>query len=123
MKLGYHQSEWLEALESGRYNHGTGCLKRCYGDWFEYCALGVACDLVGLTGVRAYDGEYYFENGSIIVPKMVLRWLGLYTHDGACRANESEPSIVRMNDELFLSFGEIAARIRLNPRMYFKESK
>lgn len=36
-----HRKEWAEALRSGDYKQGFGCLHS--GD--SYCCLGVACDL------------------------------------------------------------------------------
>lgn len=37
------KAKWLEALRSGRYKQGVGCLR---SDKDEYCCLGVLCDVV-----------------------------------------------------------------------------
>ena len=53
-------SQWIDALRSGKYNQGVSFLRK--GD--EFCALGVACDLlrfefpptIDQNGVYRYDG-------------------------------------------------------------------
>ena len=53
-------SEWIDALRSGNYKQGVSFLRK--GD--EFCALGVACDLlkrefppvIDQNGVYRYDG-------------------------------------------------------------------
>lgn len=78
---------WIEALESGHYQQGTGVLRR--GD--QYCCLGVACDLAVRAGVaQAFEpapheqkwrygapGEGIGEAASIHLPPVVRDWLGL----------------------------------------------
>lgn len=40
------KSLWLEALRSGRFQRGTGVLRRTYGDGTQrHCCLGVLCEL------------------------------------------------------------------------------
>jgi hypothetical protein len=57
------KARWVEALRSGRYQQGTGLLRKDDA----YCCLGVLCDLVepenwerypsGTYGQRVHDGN------------------------------------------------------------------
>jgi hypothetical protein len=40
------REEWIEALESGKYQQASGVLMSHKGDGF--CCIGVACDLAGV---------------------------------------------------------------------------
>lgn len=48
---------WLEALRSGEYRHGTGCLCREWDDGPRWSALGVLIDV-------ACEGHWVREKGS-----------------------------------------------------------
>jgi hypothetical protein len=51
---------WLEALRSGRYNHGKGQLREVVEDITTYCCLGVFAELKGWVidgGGRLYEGN------------------------------------------------------------------
>lgn len=44
------KSKWLEALRSGKYKQGKGCLLQVMPDGEKrYCCLGVLADLLGAT--------------------------------------------------------------------------
>jgi hypothetical protein len=66
---------WIEALRSGRYKQGTGCLLRLlrHGSFnkYAYCCLGVACDVHSAI-VGGYwddgDGESPTHIGFVIDP-------------------------------------------------------
>ena len=71
------KAQWLNALRSGEYKQGTGCLRE--GD--KYCILGVLCDLYvkQVHEVEWDAGKERFSlygNGSSL-PDQVSRWAGL----------------------------------------------
>lgn len=46
------KKRWVEALRSGKYNQGRGCL---YSSWDDsFCCLGVACHISG-AGKKSID--------------------------------------------------------------------
>lgn len=114
---------WADALESGEYKQGEGCLKRTLSDdtsddTEEYCCLGVATVVALKAGVHmtvrfngldetSYDGEY------AVLPVVVQRWLGV---------DVGNPELIDetglgqgaywWNDQHHKTFPEIAAMIR-----------
>lgn len=57
------KKKWVEALLSGEYEQGAGCLE----DEGKYCCLGVLCDVSGVysegTGYLCVDDDF------ILLPK------------------------------------------------------
>jgi len=54
--------DWIEALRSGRYERGTGCLRQVDA----YCCLGVACDLYDPDRWRpGWDGGETWDWGGL----------------------------------------------------------
>lgn len=51
--------QWVEALRSGKYKQGKGCLR--YGD--NYCCLGVLCEVAGIPAVP--NGPYFSYQGHV----------------------------------------------------------
>lgn len=99
---------WVQALRSGGYAQGRGCLRTeaAYLDQekkFRYCCLGVAADV--------YPGQVSdsaMMHGGFL-PFEVARWLGLEERsptvvlpDGATDA------LIMLNDSVRKSFEEIA---------------
>lgn len=122
LKLGPNQEKWLRALESGRYKRGRSWLKMERGGKFEYCCLGVACEVAGVKWQLGYGGRYSTSGCDASLPESMVRWLGVFSHIGVVGYWEiDEPSMAEMNDSLDLSFKKIAARIRKRPGAYFKE--
>jgi hypothetical protein len=60
---------WLEALRSGKYKQGTGCLR--YED--DFCCLGVLCDI---SGQGEWDEREYLDQLQLL-PAAVVDWAGL----------------------------------------------
>ena len=97
-----NRKKWVEALRSGKYSQASGILRNDTDHatgrklrGFEYCCLGVACEISGLgvwgagiddapDEVRRYipheDGD---ESKMYLLPESVREWLGIGTHDGA----------------------------------------
>lgn len=111
-----------DALRSGEYQQGHGCLAKQYeGDDWQYCCLGVACEVFLKNGgelevesntytsfinERAYQKKQY--NGTrISLPSPVQEWLqidcaGLFERDS------ERGTLVKLNDLEGKSFAEIA---------------
>jgi len=110
------QETWIQALESGEYNQGTGALHK----QDSFCCLGVACDLYkkelsvehreGFTTVM-YDGSL------VSAPHHVVKQLKLHSKWGTSK-NKVEGTLSTLNDD-GSSFAEIAAMLRADPEDYF----
>ena len=103
-----------EALLSEEYQQFTHGLTS--QDGFEYCCLGVACDISELGG---WEGtSYEIENGSsddAILPDEVREWLGLASPEGNFKDEDgTETSLIYLNDN-GISFDVIAAIIADEP--------
>lgn len=136
MKLTEEQEQWLQALESGKYEQGT-CELRTANDLF--CCLGVACEVLipetrqvmnkkqflmdcGGTSVINLYGE---EENSASAPREVIEKLHLHNRYGALRIGSTldgriYSSLVEINDSGGHSFAQIAAFIRANPEKVFR---
>lgn len=64
---------WVEALRSGKYQQGTGCLR----SGAKFCCLGVLCDL----HLQETDGEWalshIYHGETALLPPLVCDWAGL----------------------------------------------
>lgn len=63
--------EWVEALESDKYQQGVGYL--CSEG--KYCCLGVACEVAKLPFTISEDLKYYFEDCKTITNENPLHSL------------------------------------------------
>jgi hypothetical protein len=134
---------WIEALESGKYEKGTGALRANDGC---FCCLGVACDVSGMGrweqvewGCSVYAiGR---ERDDAELPNQLRDHLGLETADGAFDVNglspdlkseieaagcefETKPvdvSLLGLNDA-GVPFPLIAKVIRARPKGLFREA-
>lgn len=133
MKLGPHQTRWLEELVSDRHVQGKGLLHDAEG---KKCCLGVACfiakDELGLTVRLEKDGTtdqaYLYEEHDNTLPNIVTSWLGLHNGGGGTQESlraigpEPSPALYELNDDGW-SFRQIAKHIQAHPDWFFKESK
>lgn len=57
-----NRATWVEALRSGKYQQGQGCLKKDLSDGTtRYCCIGVACEIFGIEQSKSViDNAYYF---------------------------------------------------------------
>ena len=117
------QLKWLEALESGKYLQGKQKLKCDIVGQYEYCCLGVGCDLLGLPEKTLECGTVIFEPeteyASNLAPRKLVNSLRLKDRTGSIDSKEN--SLVKMNDGLDLSFKDIAKFCRENPEKVFVE--
>ena len=123
------KQKWVEALTSGEYSQGKGCLNNGQGG---FCCLGVLTDLyVKEHGLEwefiEYEDTPSFDGEAYITPLDVQAWSGIYTKvpylPFAERANfigkDPEPipeadistSIAALNDE-GITFPQIADLIK-----------
>lgn len=100
---------WAEALESGEFKQGQGCLQPADD---EFCCLGVLCVLAERDGVRSQ-----WTAVDTHPPPAVVAWVGLDDPSGGFAAADC---LVDMNDS-GASFSEIAAVIRAEPEGLFVE--
>lgn len=120
------QRAWLEALESGAYQQTSNFLKTDRG----FCCLGVACELFApdqWVRVGEEDGHpcHFKFGGEVGVLSMQVRDdYGFFNLNGGPHGDASvaDRSLSMMNDD-GCTFEEIAAKVRSNPRMYFREAK
>lgn len=94
---------WIEALRSGTYNQGSGCLRE--ND--RYCCLGVLTDLYikenKLEWVPGKHGDYFFNGTAGTLPRAVSEWAKL----GSDNPLVDDRSLAGWNDS-GTSFEEIA---------------
>lgn len=110
------KAKWVAALRSGKYQQGTGYLKRREANSAEYqhCCLGVLCELALEDGLKITTEERpaYMAHNTISVtfgietttlPPEVSKWAGMT--DGAPRvkcdnvANPDDPILLsELND-------------------------
>ena len=100
-----HRKMWVGALRSGEYKQGRNNLCWKTGDTYEYCCLGVACEISGL-------GEFVLSSGltsgylgfimdeeqpqNATLPDAVQEWLGL--HDSCGFYGGGKGSLIELND-------------------------
>lgn len=98
---------WVNALRSGKYTQGVGCLHDFNKNTF--CCLGVACEVARENGVQMEvaelgGGDIEYDNDSAFLPASVQHWLGL--DNGNPRLGEY--TATELNDGFGASFGAIA---------------
>ena len=125
---------WFKKLEETELKQGKGAL--CTRN-DEYCCLGIACEVAIENGVHVekWIDEKYSDNvymygkrdnnvNPAYLPLIVKDWLGLKNVCGE-PINEQMPlskvydSCTMMNDDLELSFKEIAKRLQKYESAYF----
>lgn len=101
-----------QALESGTFRQGSGCLRN--GD--KYCCLGVACGVSGLgewKEVIENDGVFEYLGGHSFLPNRVIEWYGFNSHNPGIKLRwDDSCTMSQANDVYDLSFAEIAVALR-----------
>jgi len=144
-ELGPLQTEWVEALESGRYKQTKRYLHR-KNDEERFCCLGVACAIsvaiVKKTVIEESDGGecVCYDGHDSILPPAVQSLFGFFNadalmsesgerpefaayikeHEISTLENKRTTSLTKMNDT-GSSFVEIAAFVREFPELTFKK--
>lgn len=97
------KSWWVEALRSCTHGQAKGCLKDKHGN---FCVLGVLFDIYRMQ----LGGPFPFMfNG---IPRRVREWAGLSSSYPVLLYNGRRYTIAALNDEVGLSFPELANLIQ-----------
>jgi len=96
------QKKWVEALRSGEYTQGQGCLKDpdLIGDGNpKYCCLGVLCDLYGKDKGQDWAESYMLDQDELLPPE-VMKWAGIVHSDGLIHnIYDGYGALTGMNDD------------------------
>lgn len=102
----------IAALESGEYEQGYDYLNR----GGKFCCMGVACDIhANETGGewRTIEGRQVYWGGVSILPTEVAAWYGFERNNRPwIQVNDHRVSVYAANDDLKLSFSEIAQGLK-----------
>lgn len=102
-------TEWIDALESGEFEQGTG---RLHSKNNRFCCLGVLCQLAMRSGIEIrvhrepLDEVYTYDGEACIPPISVLQWAGMRTSDDLIER------LLCLNDAVQRTFPKIAAYLR-----------
>jgi hypothetical protein len=105
------EDAWVEALRSGEYEQGTGCLKSTEG---QYCCLGVLGEVLAKTGEARFISrdicsllEGPVENGAVAGARSAIK-LPAELRDKIGLTIYAQEELIRMNDNEHKNFVEIA---------------
>lgn len=105
------KAKWLEALRSGKYRQGPGCLRRKVGEVERFCCLGVLYDVEGShSWVPLCDGSFTIDNSmdaSLSMPFRNKVGVGDWVIGNLIAMNDGDAGPVRY-------FPEIADWIEVN---------
>jgi hypothetical protein len=115
------KKRWMDALRSGEYKQGKGCLARnCSGEK-EYCCLGVLCDIYmqdhpNETMTWEYDLDDSTNETKIgslhgtefVLPHKVQEWSGLGEAVPMVDYRYSHYMISELNDSHNMNFNKLA---------------
>jgi hypothetical protein len=95
-----YKALWVAELRSGKYAQGNGRLRRLLvADRFEYCCLGVLCDIINPNGWT----DLGFNNEPYSLTKEVRELTGL--------TEKQAFDLAILNDHHRYTFGQIATYI------------
>lgn len=110
--------KWADALESGEYAQGEGCLRN---ELNEFCCLGLLCNMHAQAKPKLAKDQtnpnVYFGNDQFPPAVVWKTWAGMKSNDGSFVENIDEDGWEETNDLANLndggtSFAEIAQIIR-----------
>jgi hypothetical protein len=100
---------WINALQSGEYKQGSGCLLSCSkeGDK-KFCCLGVLVDLFEKEHILTFTkhSSGFGPNHQYALPSIVALWSGV--------SRRQESILMELNDKE-ISFGSISKIIDMFP--------
>lgn len=107
--------KWAKALESGKYQQGTGRLHNVNKD--QFCCLGVLCDIVKKDVSGSWMGSEFITlsggSGVHAPPCSVVEFAGLKAREGQLTYGKiGHTSLMSFNDSRRFSFKKIASIIR-----------
>ena len=119
LTIGPNQEAWLHLMETTDKPQGQGNLCRNGA----YCCLGLACEAFLPAESCERKGVLVFWDGFAgAAPTTLVRYLALRDQFGSTD-DPVFPSLIKMNDHLGMTFPQIAAAIRANPRRWFTEAR
>lgn len=115
------KNTWVNALRSGKYKQGKNLLKLETNGQYNYCCLGVLCELavenkiIEESSIKHFlfpspGGSHYFENGKSYLEDKVLEWSGISTNNGKFDTDKNglPITLAKLNDDEGYTFEEIA---------------
>ena len=118
------KQRWIDALRSGQYQQGVGCLRNAQN---QFCCLGVLCDLYVEDNAELDSGacweqgsggdvfEYCLHDTSGVLPEEVKEWAELDEKNPCVRPPDplGHPiaSLAALNDTGLVTFDDIATVI------------
>lgn len=115
--LGPNQERWIAALESGEFKQGKGQLCR----FKRHCCLAVACELFATEPKRNRGSAGVYWGGECMVAThSVVEALALYSTCGLSRKGDQRLSAL---NDAGKTFTQIAALVRNDPSMWFREPR
>jgi len=120
------KAQWIAALESGEYKQCRNSLTKVSEDGTTqgHCCLGVLTELAVAAGittrvgvseshsVQYSDDNEYDGHTTALPPLSVQRWAELSDNNPIVKLNAVPHALAELNDEIGLSFPEIADLIR-----------
>jgi len=105
------KKQWLKALRSGKYNQGRANLVKSTETQIHHCCLGVLCDVLVQNGKdmtyvqeeNSYEGFMYSKHNLLMLDDLtsdLRKDIGI--------SEEIQNKLIKMNDEYFCTFEEIA---------------
>lgn len=113
------KSKWIEALRSGKYRQSINVKKDGYG----FCCLGVLEDIrakeegveweLCKTGIYhiSFEGDLRSTSSTVVLNNSTAQWSGLGQQNPEMKVDGEVRTIGSMNDNLNMSFEEIAVLI------------
>lgn len=98
--------KWIKALRSGKYKQATQKLQDVGG----YCCLGLACEITIPKKYRRLNNRGCLVGGTPMDQDAAPNWLKFINDDFIHRTGTS---IIEMNDNMRMSFDEIADVLEL----------
>lgn len=107
---------WVDALRSGSYEQGKGCLNNA--DNGTFCCLGVLCDIAHEAGITSMESAesidedyvmYSYGGNKYALPYEVSTWAGLSSDDPVLVTEGGHHFMVSyLNDQEEYTFKQIA---------------
>ena len=104
------KKKWLKALRRGKYKQGRLALRRRSNGGYEYCCLGVLCNIVDPKAWRQWEETFTHNRESYIhLSTKVMKIVGLGSNDPML----TKPvSCMIANDMRKMTFKQIADLIQ-----------
>ena len=119
--LGPRQKQLVDALRSGRFIQGTGCLQSVIGNDSAYCCLGVACKIAEENDIPVvYDSDGRLSGGTLLRQIGVKNWFGFRADYGGT-SESFDTDLTYLNDDMGMDFSKIADFIEENASSIFTE--